>query len=282
MTWGAVGIFYNKALFAKAGIEQVPATWAEFLEAVKALKAAGIAPIALGEKEKWPGHFWWVYLAIRLGGEQAFLDAYNRTGSFEAEPFVKAGEYLKELADLEPFAEGFMGLGYADQARLMGDGLAAMELMGQWAPGAQKANSTNGGIGDDLGWFPFPAVEGGKGNPNDVLGGGDGFAVGMNAEPEAVAFLKYITSADVQRRAAAIWILPTVGAAEDALTDPILQIIIKARNEAPYFQLYYDQFLPPAVGQVVNDGVEKLFAGVATPAEVAAEIEASASAELVN
>ncbi|PJF34568.1 MAG: ABC transporter substrate-binding protein, partial [Candidatus Thermofonsia Clade 1 bacterium] len=279
-TWGAVGIFYNKALFAQAGIEKTPETWSEFIEVVKKLKAAGITPIALGERDKWPGHFWWVYLAIRLGGEEAFLAAYNRTGSFEAEPFVKAGEYLKELIDLEPFIEGFLGLGYGDQAAAMGDSRAAMELMGQWAPSVQANSSQSGGLGENLGWFPFPSVEGGRGNPNDVLGGGDGFAVGARAEPEAVEFLKYITSADVQRRAAAIWVLPTVAAAEDAVTDPILQTILKARNEAPYFQLYYDQFLPPAVGQVVNDSVEKLFAGVATPAEVAAEIEAAAQREL--
>ncbi|MCS6872801.1 MAG: extracellular solute-binding protein [Anaerolineae bacterium] len=279
-TWGAVGMFYNKALFAKAGIEKTPETWTEFLDVVKKLKAAGITPIALGERDKWPGHFWWVYLAIRLGGEEAFLAAYNRTGSFEAEPFVKAGEYLKELIDLEPFIEGFLGLGYGDQAAAMGDSRAAMELMGQWAPSVQASSSQSGGLGENLGWFPFPAVEGGAGNPNDVLGGGDGFAVGAKAEPEAVKFLRYITSVDVQRRAAAIWVLPTVAGAEDAVKDPILQTIIKARNEAPYFQLYYDQFLPPAVGQVVNDSVEKLFAGVATPAEVAAEIEAAAQREL--
>ncbi|PJF31150.1 MAG: ABC transporter substrate-binding protein [Candidatus Thermofonsia Clade 1 bacterium] len=281
-TWGTVGMFYNKALFAQAGIEKLPETWTEFLEVVKKLKAAGITPIALGERDKWPGHFWWVYLAIRLGGEEAFLAAYNRTSSFEAEPFVKAGEYLKELIDLEPFMEGFLGLGYGDQAAAMGDSRAAMELMGQWAPSVQASSSQSGGLGENLGWFPFPAVEGGAGNPNDVLGGGDGFAVGARAEPEAVAFLRYITSPDVQRRAAAIWVLPTVAEAEDAVTDPILQTILNARNEAPYFQLYYDQFLPPAVGQVVNDSVEMLFAGVATPAEVAAAIEAAARRELDN
>src|SRR5690606_3787509 len=69
-TWGAVGMFYNKALFEQAGLdpENPPATWDEFLEAVQTLKDAGITPIALGEGEKWPGHFWWVYLALRLGG----------------------------------------------------------------------------------------------------------------------------------------------------------------------------------------------------------------------
>ena len=88
-TWGAVGLFYNRALFEEAGLDpdNPPETWEEFLAAVQTFKDAGITPIALGEGEKWPGHFWWVYLAIRLGGEEAFLDAYNRDGSFADEPF---------------------------------------------------------------------------------------------------------------------------------------------------------------------------------------------------
>ncbi|HEX2621621.1 MAG TPA: extracellular solute-binding protein, partial [Phototrophicaceae bacterium] len=79
--WGAVGLFYNKALFTQAGLdpENPPKTWTEFIDAVKALQAAGITPISLGEREKWPGHFWWVYLAIREGGQDAFLKAYDRS-----------------------------------------------------------------------------------------------------------------------------------------------------------------------------------------------------------
>ena len=43
--------------------------------------------------------------------------------------------------------------------------------------------------------------------------------------------------------------------------------------KANYFQLYYDQFLPPAVGGAVNDAVQGLFAGTASPEEVAQTIE---------
>lgn len=282
--WGAVGLFYNRALFEEAGLDadNPPANWEEFLAAVETLKEAGITPISLGGKDKWPGHFWWVYLAMRLGGEEAFLEAYNRTGSFADETFVEAGEYLNQLIALEPFPEDFLAMGYGDQAGYMGNGSAAMELMGQWSPGAQSGNSESGeGIGEDLSWFPFPAIEDGAGNATDVLGGGDGFAVGINAEDEAVDFLRYITSTDVQRRATEIWIVPVVAGTEDLVAkDPILAAIVEARDAAPYFQLYYDQFLPPAVGQTINDSVEQLFAGVSTPEEVAQDIEEVASFEL--
>ncbi len=284
VTWGAVGVFYNKALFEQAGLdpENPPQTWEEFLAAVQTLKDAGITPISLGEGDKWPGHFWWVYNAIRIGGQDAFLAAYNRDGSFADEPFVQAGEYLQQLIDLEPFPEGYLGLNFDQEAGIMGNGEAAMELMGQWAPAVQAAQSLSGeGIGEDLGWFPYPVIEGGAGNPDDVLGGGDGIAVGANAPDEAVEFLQLITSAETQRAASEIWVVPVVNGLDDVFEDnPVMQSIVEARNNASYFQLYYDQFLPPAVGQAVNDAVETLFAGVGTPEEAAQAIEDEASFEL--
>jgi raffinose/stachyose/melibiose transport system substrate-binding protein len=283
-SWGAVGIFFNKALFAQAGLdpENPPTTWDEFLAAVQALKDAGITPIALGEGDRWPGHFWWVYLAIRMGGEEAFLNAYTREGSFADEPFVQAGEKLQELIDLEPFNEGFMSTTFDEESALVGDAKAAMELMGQWAPSNQDGKSEQGGIGEDLGFFPFPMVEGGAGDPSDILGGGDGFAVGVNAPDETVDFLKYITSEDVQRRGAQIWITPTVKNASDELiaSDPIMAQIISMRDGAKYAQMYYDQFLPPAVAQAVLDAVQGLFAGELAPDEAAMYIEDEASLEL--
>lgn len=279
---GMVGIWYNKELFKEAGIEKTPETWSELLDAVRALKAAGITPIALGEKDKWPGHFWWVYLAIRMGGREAFESAYQRQGAFTDEPFVQAGETLQELIALEPFQDGFLGAAYADQCTLMGNGKAAMELMGHWAPGCQRDNSTDKqGLGDALGWFPFPTVEGGKGNANDALGGGNGWVVGKDAPAEAVDFLRHLSSVEQQKAEAAIgFSIPVVKGAEAGLTDPLLTIIQEHATAAPYFQLYYDQALPPAVGSVVNDSVQELFAGTKQPQQVAAAIEESADLEL--
>jgi raffinose/stachyose/melibiose transport system substrate-binding protein len=280
---GMVGFWYNKALFEQAGITQPPATWSELLAAVDSLKAAGITPIALGGKDKWPGHFYWVYLATRLGGREAFEAAYNRTGTFADPAFVQAGERLKELVDKQPFQTGFLGAGYGDHQVVMGNGQAAMELMGQWAPGA------NGGVAEDpeaynatLGWFPFPMVEGGAGDPTDALGGGDGFAVGKNAPPEAIDFVKFLTSAENQRTLvkANMAGTPGVTAAADAIESPLLLEIFERAASAKYYQLYYDQYLPPAVGQAVNDATQELFAGTASPEEVANTIEESASFEL--
>ncbi len=57
-------------------------------------------------------------------------------------------------------------------------------------------------------------------------------------------------------------------------------MVFEAVNAAKYFQLYYDQYLPPAVGNKVNDAVQALFFGTMTPEDVAKAIEKVAAEEL--
>jgi raffinose/stachyose/melibiose transport system substrate-binding protein len=282
---GVVGVWYNKALFAQAGITATPTTWAEFLDTVSKIKAAGITPITVGEMEKWPGHFYWVYLAIRAGGKAAFDAAYTRAGSFADAPFVEAGAHLKELVDLEPFQEGFLGTSYPDASAIIANGKAAMELMGQWSPSVQAGNAENGvGLGEDLGFFPFPALDGGAGAPTDVLGGCDGYAIGKNAPDITIDFVRSLLNVETQTELAGqgIAVLPVIAGADAAITDPNLASVKEALAAATYLQLYYDQFLPPAVGGVVNDATQAIFAGSASPEEAAQMIEDSAAAELAS
>jgi len=278
---GMVGWWYNKDLFTQAGIADTPKTWAEFLDDVAKLKAAGIVPISLGEGDTWTGMHIWSYLATRIGGEAAFTAAANRTGSFEDAAFVQAGVELKKLIDLKPFQDGFLGATHDEMQATFGNGKAAMELSGQWAPSVEKANSADQQGVKNMGMFNFPAVEGGAGEVTDVIGGGNGFAIGKNAEPEAIDFAKYLTSKENQTIIAAHSTgIPVVKGAETGLTDPNLLLVQQSFAAAKYFQLYYDQVLPSAMGGIINDAVQKLYAGTATPEQIAAEIEAGAKDQI--
>jgi raffinose/stachyose/melibiose transport system substrate-binding protein len=277
---GMVGFWYNKEHFDRAGVSAPPATWAEYLEAVRKLKSAGITPIALAGKEKWPGHYYWAYLAMRVAG----LDALRQAAadkSFTNPDFTAAGARLAELVALQPFQTGYLATGYSTadgQAAIVGNGKAAMELMGQWAPGVQRDNSASKkGLGDKLGFFSFPAVDGGKGKITDVFGGGGGFAVGKDAPPEAVEFLKFIAQPENARiEAKTAGVLPVVKAAEDAVTDPNLKAVAATLSKSTGFQLYLDQAYAPAVGQQLNDSVAELLAGKAAPEQVVQAITAAA------
>lgn len=277
---GMVGFWYNRELFAKAGVNGTPKTWSELLAVVRQLKAADVIPIALAGADKWPAHFYWSYLAIRQAGVAGMAEA-AKTGAFDGPDFVTAGAKLQELVELEPFQAGFLGAKYAasdGQSALMGNGQAAMELMGQWAPTIEAAYSTDKkGIGDKLGFFPFPALEGGKGSPSEVLGGCNGFAVGKNAPPEAFELVKFLLSPESQRKAAAEGgVLPVTKGAQDAIQDPNLKLVHQALSTATGFQLYLDQAYPPAIGQQVNDSVAELIARSASPQAVAQAIAKTA------
>ncbi|MEV5846447.1 extracellular solute-binding protein [Streptomyces sp. NPDC051985] len=277
---GMIGFWYNKALFKKAGISTPPATWSAFLDAVKKLKAAGITPLALAGKESWTGMYYWAYLAMRTAGIDALKKA-DEDKDFTGAGFVEAGQHLKDLVDLQPFQKGFLGAAYSTptgQAATVGNGKAAMELMGQWAPVVEA--DAGKGVGANLGFFPFPAVEGGKGTVTEVFGGGGGHALRADAPQAAVDFLKFFASetTDVEL-VKKTGVIPVVPAAESALTDANLKLVQAQLKAATGFQLYLDQAYAPAVGQQVNDSVAGLIAGSKSPEDVAQAITKTAKEE---
>src|SRR5262249_59821801 len=111
MVLSQVGFFYNRELMAKAGVDATKiATWDDLLAAVKALKAAGVTPIAVGGADKWPLHFYWTYLAMRSGGKPAFDAALRgENGGVGAGGFVKAGGPVKQLVDPQPLQNRLLG-----------------------------------------------------------------------------------------------------------------------------------------------------------------------------
>jgi raffinose/stachyose/melibiose transport system substrate-binding protein len=278
---GEVVFYYNKKLFEKAGVKAEDIkTWDDFLGAVKKLKAAGITPLDVGAGEKWPMHFYYSYLVMRIGGENALADAKaGKNGGFKNETFVEAGKRLRELAALEPFQPGYLSTSHAQSAGIFGDGKAAMDLMGQWLLGMQAPNSTSGkGLAEeDIGILSFPVVPGGKGKATDTLGGINGWLVSKSAPPEAIDFLKFFSQKKYAEEAAAkAAYIPVVKGAESAFTDPLFKRLAADLAKTTYHQNYFDQDLGPSVGRVINDVSVSVAAGQMTPEAAAAAIQEAA------
>jgi raffinose/stachyose/melibiose transport system substrate-binding protein len=278
---GEVVFYYNKKLFEKGGVKAEDIkTWDDFLGAVKKLKAAGITPLVVGAGEKWPMHFYYSYLVMRIGGEHALADAKaGKDGGFKNATFVEAGKRLQELAALEPFQPGYLSTKHAESAGIFGDGKAAMDLMGQWFLSMQGPNSTSGkGVApEDIGILSFPVLPGGKGKATDTLGGINGWLVSKSAPPEAVDFLKFFSQKkygdEVAAKAAYI---PVNKGSESAFTDPLFKRLADDLAKTTYHQNYFDQDLGPSVGRVINDVSVAVAAGQQTPEAAAAAIQEAA------
>ena len=275
-----VGFFYNKDLFAKAGVDASSIkTWDDLLGAVKKFQAAGITPIIAGGGDKWPLHFYWSHLAIRIGGKPAFDAALRGEGKgFASDTFVRAGEMLKQLADLKPFQPGYLGATFPQSSGQFGDGKGAMVLMLNGMLGSMKANSADKiGIPDDkLGWMAFPTVAGGKGDPSDTLGGMNGWLVTKGSPPATTEFLRFFMEANNQKIAADKGLyIPVVNGTQDSIKRPVLRQLAENVSKSKYHQIYYDQMLGPSVGAVVNDVSADLAAGRTTPLDAANAVQAA-------
>ena len=277
---GMIGFWYNKALFEKAGITAPPTTWDEYLAAVGKLKDAGVTPLAIAGKDQWPSMHLWTYLVLRNGGAEA-LQQMVQSGDWNQDACTKAGEAVVALNALEPYQAGYRAATYNQEAASVGNGKAAMELMGQWAPSVQRDQSADKkGLGDDLGWFAFPAVTGGAGAPTDGVGGGNGIAVGKDAPPEAVDFLKFFNDVDNGNKfnTDGVGLSTTVGT-EATITDPNLKAVLDGRGAAQFIQLYLDQATSPELGKVFNEATMALFAGQSDPATVCQTITDAAATQ---
>ena len=278
---GEVPIFYNKKLFAQAGVKPEDlATWDGYLAGIKKLKAAGVTPIVVGAGEKWPMHFYYSYLVMRIGGEHALTDAKaGKDGGFKGATWVEAGKRLRELALLEPFQAGYVATSHAQSSGVFGDGKAAMDLMGDWLLGMQGPNASNGkGLSeDDIGVLPFPTLPGGKGKITDTLGGVHAFLVTKTASADTVDFLKFFSQEKYAKAAAEAGLyIPVYKGADQYIKDPIVKQIAGDLAKTTYHQNFFDQDLGPSVGRVVNDISVAVAAGQMTPEAAAAAIQDAA------
>jgi raffinose/stachyose/melibiose transport system substrate-binding protein len=277
MDVSAVVMWYNRELFRQHDIA-VPKTYEEFLGACAKLNEAGIAPVALGNKDKWPGAFYFIYLATRIGGTAPFRDAASRAsgGTFEHPCFIRAGQIVSDLATKHKVFNRGVNVLSADDARgLFVGGKAAMILMGTWILADIRGDDP--GFLDRLDCFAFPAIPDGEGDPATVVGGiNAAYAMSSRCRhPDAAfALMREMLSDATAGAWAATGRIPALRreAAEDLLGENTLRPA-RLLFDAPDIQLYYDQSLPPALAEAHKDTTQSLFAGTITPAEAARRME---------
>jgi ABC-type glycerol-3-phosphate transport system substrate-binding protein len=195
-----LGIFYNKALFAKAGVSSFPATWSDFLRACQKLKAAGVIPFAMDGD--WVTQLMWANLIGTQPGGAQFLTAGIRKGNFASNTIVvKATELLKGLHTAGYVNKDAFSGNYPDAANPFLQARAAMIANGPWMVQADiEGKSALPNLYARIGYAPSPGwTAGGQGVV--VLAGNAGWVSGTtdpSKRAAVVAFMKFTTSPAIQ------------------------------------------------------------------------------------
>ena len=272
------GIFYNKEMFEKYGLSE-PKTLADLENICKTLKDNGITPFALANGSKWTGSMYFISLAARYGGLEPFQKAVAGEGKFTDDCFIKAGEKIQEWVNAGYFPEGVNSLSEDDgQAKqLMYQESAGMLLCGSWYTGTFSSDSEE--FYQKIDWFPFPAIEGSDADASIQIGTvGDQF-ITFNCEGDKLAAAFECAEAHLSDEVIDFEIekgkIPPVKGIEEKITDPVAKKIVETANSAPEIQLWYDQYLPPAVATAHLDGLQEVFGLTMTPQEAQDSMQAA-------
>lgn len=276
-----VMIYFNKKVFEEAGVTP-PKTWDDLMSLVKVFKDKGIAPFSLGGQSKWPNLMWLQYLTDRIGGPEVFQAIIDGKPDAWSNPAVLAAlTKIQELVDAGGFVTGFSSIAAdsgADRA-LLHTGKAAMLMQGAWAYPTFKTDAPQFVKDGDLGYIPFPAVTGGVGDPQNIVGNPSNFwSVSSKATPEqkkaALAYLKDgMFDAEYTKQLIDTGSVPVVTGVEDQLKKSedadFLTFTYNLASNAPHFQLSWDQALPSTQGDAMLTNLDQIFLKKITPEEFA-------------
>lgn len=266
-----VPIYYNKAIFEKYNL-QVPQTYEQFKQVVRVLADHGVEPIALGNKDRWTGSLWYMYLADRIAGSETLKKATSGTGTFEDPGLIQAAREVQNLVDMNAFNKGFNGLSDQEgKAEFMNE-KAAMYLTGTWEiPNFTTNPDVPQAFKDKVGFFKFPTVEGGKGDAESWVGGpGVGLFVAENSKvkDEAKRFVEYFVSRWGEKSVTEAGVIPATKVDTTNLNLPQMYVdLLGELNKASNITLFADVQMKPDAAQVHLNRIQALFGKALTPEE---------------
>lgn len=146
------GLFYNKNLFADLSITP-PTNWDELLSTCSALDKAGVIPVGLGVKDKWPVLAWFSYIALR-SHEFDFYEQLMQGKISWQDDRVKAVMYKwKTLLEVCYTSKDPASYDWRLPSRSLARKQVGMVLSGNYIMQLYSDNAAK-----QIGYIPFPAI----------------------------------------------------------------------------------------------------------------------------
>jgi raffinose/stachyose/melibiose transport system substrate-binding protein len=144
-------LYYNKKIFADAGITLPIKTIDQMKAAAKKFTAKGIIPLAIFSKEKWIGQA--LLEGFMSREEPKGLGALN-DATVTPDSLQLAAKQIGELQAAGLFAKNATNTNYDQASALFYQGKAAMFINGQWEISSSQKN-----LGDNVDFMNFPAKD---------------------------------------------------------------------------------------------------------------------------
>ena len=184
----------NVMWYVPANLEQwgvtVPTSWEEFVSTTcPALQAAGVVPLAVGEA--WTQQHLWESVALGVLGAEAYNGLWDGTTAWTSPEVTNVFTTFQQV--LACSNEDRNAIAWQDASKMVADGEAAFNIMGDWAAGYYLVDLA---LEPETG-FAWAAAPGTDGN---FMMLSDTFALPVGApNPEAArAWLAFVGTAEAQ------------------------------------------------------------------------------------
>ena len=185
--------WYNKALFAKAGVT-VPKTLDDMVNLCAPLRSQGIIPIAVDGQDGWPLERYMAYVPFRLAGPAYLNQLKKGQVKLSGQVGTSAAQWISNLGSNKCFQQGFSSQGYVDARNLFTSGKAAVYQIGTWELGALTSPDLPASVKGNIDYFTLPTAPGAVTANNDytvVSGIGTGISA-KKFDPLMKDFLSYL------------------------------------------------------------------------------------------
>lgn len=266
-----VGIFVNRSVLKKAGITEVPATWADFEASLQTLKDAGEQPLVLGNLDKWPAiHVFGTVQAQVTPADQIRTLGFGQPGgSWTTPENTKAAQTIADWVTKGYFSKDVNGLGYDPAWQAFSKGTGAYLIAGTWLQADLGA-----AMGEDV-TFVLPP----KAQQTPVATGGTGIPWAVSsktANPDAAAaYIDFITSEDAMAVLAKTENLPVADTAQQKAPNALAQDVFTAFGAAVDSDALvpYLDYATPTMADTLGAALQDLLAGKATPEQFLGTLE---------
>ena len=148
-------LWTNQAILNEHDLS-APTTWDEFFTVADTLQAAGVTPLALGDRDGWTALNLFEQILLGTLGPDDYRGIWAGEVAWTDERVTEALEIMARV--LEHVNEDHATLTWDQAAGLLVSGDAAMNVMGDWAKG--YFTSAGWAPETDFGWAPVPGTAG--------------------------------------------------------------------------------------------------------------------------